>query len=180
MRLALAGVRHAFQNLLLRFLAEPLQSFQPAGAACLFELVEIADPEFVVEDPDFLEAEARNAQKLEDAGRILLSELLELTRCAGAKKFLDDGGGGFSDPGRLLQLTGGDHLGGIAIECRDRTRRLLECQRLESICFAQLDVFRDFVENPSDLRLVHAAIILTCNRATVSSWPSTGHRERRF
>jgi hypothetical protein len=81
-----------------------MQRLQASGAAGLLEIVETADPEFVVKDSDLLQPESRDAQKLEDSRRILLSELLQIARRAGAKNFFDDRGGRFSDPRCFQQI----------------------------------------------------------------------------
>src|SRR6202011_3675270 len=103
-------------NLLLGLFAEAAQRFQLPSLTSRFELVETADAELVVKDADFLESELRYAQKLEDAGRILLAQLLEVFRSAGAEDVLDNGGRCFPDARRFLQLARFQHLRRIAIE----------------------------------------------------------------
>src|SRR2546428_12064039 len=117
MGLALTRIFDTFENLLLRFFAEAFECLQPAGSARLFELIETADAELVVEDADFLETELGNTHQLEDAGGILFAQLVEIARFAGAEDYLDDRRCRFSDSGSFLQLAGGNQLPGIAIEC---------------------------------------------------------------
>src|ERR1043165_823150 len=173
LRLAPAPLLDAVEDLLLRLRAEAVELGELAGARGRFELVEVADAEGLEEDADLLEPERRHAHELEDAGRVLLAEVVEVARRAAAHELLDDRGGGFADAGRFLQVAGGDEVGRLAIKCAEAARGALECQRLEAVRFAELEVARDFVERAGDREFVHRAIIASCKAATASSSPST-------
>src|SRR5256885_2130828 len=149
------------------------------GAARRLQRVEAADAELFVKEADLLQTEPRNTQQLEDSRRELFAQLIEITRASAAHELFDDRCGGLADARRFLQIPRRNQLLGIAIESGECSCRFLERQRLESIRLAQLDVLRDLVERAGNLPLVHAAIILPCNRATGSSWPSTARRATR-
>ena len=66
----------AFEDLLLRFLAEALEPGDPTRLACGLELLEIVHAELVVERLDLLRSQAANAQHEMQARRRFLAEVL--------------------------------------------------------------------------------------------------------
>src|SRR5690349_7507207 len=109
---------------------------------------------------DFLETELRHAQQLEDAGRILRAQLVEILRLAGARDLFDHFARGFADAGDVVDRAGLDQRIDGAFDVLHRARGFLEGFGLERIGVGELDVAGDLVEGAGDRELVHRLVII--------------------
>ena len=108
-----------------------------------------------MEHADLLQAEGRDAEEIEDAGGILLTQIFEVARAAGGDDLADDRSDGLADARNGRELAAGDQFLEVGIERLDLSRSALKRANPKRIRLTQLDVLGDLVESAGDSPFVH-------------------------
>src|SRR5205085_7125411 len=136
---------------------EAADGVQPPLSRPSLQVVERGDAELIEEDADLLQAEAGDAEHLENAGWELLAQVIQVARLAGAHELFDHRAGRLTDARYVVDRARCDELPDVGVQRGDRSRRALERARLEAVRLAQVHVRRDLVQRPGDAPLVHTA-----------------------